>query len=709
MSTGTPTPATPTPSPTRGPASSNTTADPQNTGSQSGQSQDVEGGECPAEPLEAFRQALDENNAEEAWSAWNSLSDTDRGSLDDSDIEKAVGLFYPAQGLAAIQSVFGELCIEMPRQLEISRCAGILDEELAFQIVNTPGVTAEEQAAVAADPGVMAELYALAAGCYMPHEFFTILAGDQTAFIQACAVPGPLADWVACDDATLEAVTAALPDYPEWTRTFEAQGAWDRLLKLAAASEEAGLDWWAGVTLGSGYTWIVDGASKPIAEELVPGLWALYGDGALISLEDKYKTWDCLYSARLVHTGEDLETWRSNVFQKDGYDTTRMRIYHGVAPNDEAMNLFFQQFKQIPRTQINLASTIIMCDYRYYKLEQYKAARYFLFIKLSDEERRTRYEKPDLSEHYPVLDNRSKETMTTSYYTSDVNAVLMQSRDAAGTPSTTPVPDVGTGSGRSGSAVNRQYDEEGNEDHRLSYFENHATHEIGHAVGNKRLVKDGIDSSGDDYAKNYGGWAKNGSAISYARQLGWTDVMDGTDYNLTHGTTNATVRGSAIRDWLISRVSANAVTNTNALVASFSGNEMAAIKSDGTLANHTMVLTVEGAGSEGSAFKFLRGIPSAVGGKVHYYCTRWDNAWVSFNKSAWDERVSHYSVSSYKEMFAEIYTSHYTGGATPAGMQPYFNALDTAEPEHFPEVGGGGDAAGADGGDAGVPNERPWP
>ena len=224
---------------------------------------------------------------------------------------------------------------------------------------------------------------------------------------------------------------------------------------------------------------------------------------------------------------------------------------------------------------------------------------------------------------------------------------------------------------------------------------------------NKRLVKDGIDGLGDDYARNYGAWAQNGSAVSYARQLGWDAAMDGTDYDLTHGTTNATVRGSDIRAWLVSRVSATAVAPTNALVTNFSGNELAAVKSDATLAAHTLVKTVEEVGSKANAYKLLHGVPSPVGGKVHFFCTRWGDAWVSYDKSAWDERVSHYAVSSYKEMFAEIYTSHYTGGATPAGMQPYFDALDTATPEHFPDVGGGGTGAGE--GEAGTADERPWP
>jgi len=78
--------------PARGGTSTRSTADVDGTGSQTGQSQDVEGGACPAEPLEAFRQALEAHDADEAWTAWTSMSDGDRGGLDESEVASAVGL-----------------------------------------------------------------------------------------------------------------------------------------------------------------------------------------------------------------------------------------------------------------------------------------------------------------------------------------------------------------------------------------------------------------------------------------------------------------------------------------------------------------------------------------------------------------------------------------------------------------------------------------
>ncbi|MEZ4437201.1 MAG: hypothetical protein R3F65_32815, partial [bacterium] len=337
-----------------------------------------------------------------------------------------------------------------------------------------------------------------------------------------------------------------------------------------------------------------------------------------------------------------------------------------------------------------------------------------------------------LNEYATLAAVQGPGAMTTSYYNSTNNAVLMRSVDAAGAPDTGAIADVGSGTGRGARAVNDQYDDAGNLTGGLNYFQNHATHEIGHAVGNKRLVKDGIDSTGDDYAKTYANWQQNGNALQYARQLGWTAAMDATTYSLTHGPKTRDVVGSDIRAWLVSRVGGTAPGASNGLKTHFNGNEMSAIKSDATLAANILVRTVDADGNKGSAFRMRHGIPNA-GASVHFYSTRWGDTWVTYDKTAWDERVSHYSVSSYKEMFAEVYTAHYTGGSAPGGMQPYFTALDTAEQEHFPDEpqpggagpgeDGGGDGGGGDGGGGGgdggggavddrgptAPPDAPWP
>ena len=135
-----------------------------------------------------------------------------------------------------------------------------------------------------------------------------------------------------------------------------------------------------------------------------------------------------------------------------------------------------------------------------------------------------------------------------------------------------------------------------------------------------------------------------------------------------------------------------------------------------------------------SGYHFPHGI-SAGATRVTFYSTRWTNDWVSYDRAAYDSRVSWYSLSSYKEMFAEMYTAKYSGGTLPAGIgsnvpATFFASLEAASPEELGlESGGsdaGADAAGADaaadaGGAVAAPTQaepqgdpnagdiRPWP
>jgi hypothetical protein len=73
---------------------------------------------------------------------------------------------------------------------------------------------------------------------------------------------------------------------------------------------------------------------------------------------------------------------------------------------------------------------------------------------------------------------------------------------------------------------------------------------------------------------------------------------------------------------------------------------------------------------------------------VHFFATRWDNKWVTYDAVCWHNKVSHYGVSSYKEMFAEMYVAKFSGAAMPPannGMNPtdFFNALQNADPKEL--------------------------
>jgi hypothetical protein len=103
------------------------------------------------------------------------------------------------------------------------------------------------------------------------------------------------------------------------------------------------------------------------------------------------------------------------------------------------------------------------------------------------------------------------------------------------------------------------------------------------------------------------------------------------------------------------------------------------------------------------------------GGEVHIWCSRGNPAgWTKYSTAAYTAMVSShgwYSLASYKEMFAEMYTHKYSGGAVPTavnGKDPaaFFKKLDdskdsdtltslSAPPAPAPGAAGGGAPGGS--------------
>ena len=662
---------------------------------QQGQSGDVQ--ECE-DQLEALREAMGQSDAEAAWSAYGQLDDAQRSQLGEEDVVALVGLFYPNFGLAAIQNVFTDFGVTSLRaQLEVCNDASILDATSLDELLNPPGVSAEDQRDVAGDDALVAVIIS-AAGDLMPHDVFRTLAGAPSQFIDACRDPGPMAEWVDQDDETLFAVTNAVVDYAGWASAIEGHSAHDRLLLLASTDDHTA-DWRAGLLAGPGYNWLVQAVDKPISDDtLAKGLFNLYGDGSGINDADKVTTWDALYNADLKSSGDNLVIeWDAG--SADFYDRTRRTVYVALDPTGATMDLFFQTYKQIPRSHIDTASVVVMSHDRYRSQTKHRDGASIGGYEIWPEE--TIEEFMDTDWNAVANQAAATEDMGTSYYNSFANSIMIYSTSTvSGVADTGTISEVGTGDGRDAIGAG------------ASWFENHAAHEVGHAVGNKRLVKDGIDDTGDNYAKNYAEWAQNGDATGYARQHGWTATHDATSYTLSHGPTTEDVLGLFVRNYLTGIVDGSGAGWVNSVESNFGANGLDAIKSNAVLAGHALVQCVDAIKGivPGEAYQLRQGVPSAQGGKVHLYSTRWGDSWCTIKESAWNEKVSHYSVSSFKEMFAEIYTERYTGGGVPGGMQPFFDALDDAEPEDFPDLAGGGGGGGAGpapgGGDDGT---RPWP
>ena len=79
-------------------------------------------------------------------------------------------------------------------------------------------------------------------------------------------------------------------------------------------------------------------------------------------------------------------------------------------------------------------------------------------------------------------------------------------------------------------------------------------------------------------------------------------------------------------------------------------------------------------------------------GDVYIYSSRWNDGFAKYSKRAYSalhESHGWYCLSSPAEMFAEIYTKHYSGGATPRALNgvdwgTWFTQLEAAGPSTTP-------------------------
>ncbi|MEZ4475560.1 MAG: hypothetical protein R3F60_33150 [bacterium] len=403
------------------------------------------------------------------------------------------------------------------------------------------------------------------------------------------------------------------------------------------------------------------------------------------------------------------------------------QAYVSQAPDDNAMNLFFHQFRQLPRSHVDTANIIYMVQFVVHQVTPDDGSAVYFLNRAGQ-----RMAAP------------GQDPIPTSYYFGDSNAIVMRSvGQNAGTG--TAQPDTGRiGPGwanwtdRSPMAANTPGVDplSGGNPAALSMFQNHATHEVGHAVGNRTLSTPGINAKPDEWTRGYATWRQDGSASGYARMLGFTAAMDSTRYTVSHdgGTTTSTLDGDKIRDFLTTSAQGGDVSR-NKLVRDLgsAANAFAGLAAHAVLGANMLVRTVgelnarfNGRMPDNNYF-FPFGVPAGPT-RVTFFCSRWGNQWVTYDRGAFDNKTSHYAVSSYKEMFAEMYTAKYSGGAVPPAIgsnnpSTLFNALDNADPADFgmaaPTTSPGADGSpsaaptgadtGGDGWDQGPGNPQPWP
>ena len=221
----------------------------------------------------------------------------------------------------------------------------------------------------------------------------------------------------------------------------------------------------------------------------------------------------------------------------------------------------------------------------------------------------------------------------------------------------------------------------------LSFFMNHARHEIGHAVGAKAF-KD-VGEIGDGFAKLYGGWgpsSKAGIIAAYWTKKG-TTVCDWTSCG---GSATQSINDIDVADWLAGYIETGDQPPGNAITALKGSKEakLAALSSKYGSEQLFKYFTAIGGltPNKDNAYMFPGFVPSSD--EVHIWCSRGTPAVGPSIRRArtrrWCPSHGWYSFASYKEMFAEMYTRKYSGGGVPAaanGKDPgaFFKSLDESK------------------------------
>ncbi|HEU5060910.1 MAG TPA: DUF4157 domain-containing protein [Kofleriaceae bacterium] len=227
----------------------------------------------------------------------------------------------------------------------------------------------------------------------------------------------------------------------------------------------------------------------------------------------------------------------------------------------------------------------------------------------------------------------------------------------------------------------------------LNFFQNHVRHEIGHAVGSRAIGS--MSRSGNDFAQAYGGWQASSQAEFLGAMWGG-QAQPATGWpSLAIGTGSVTVTDTDVRDWCIGVISsgaepANALGSAPGTFAQKKAALAASIWSGERMVAYLGSIPAGGVGGvPGSAYMFPGFAPTSP---VQIFSTRWGNQFAKYSTEAYNALtgISWYALSSPVEMFAEMYTARYGGGAVPpatSGGDPnaFFTELEGQRDPMFGE------------------------
>jgi hypothetical protein len=418
---------------------------------------------------------------------------------------------------------------------------------------------------------------------------------------------------------------------------------------------------WKTATNSADYDALVGMLSAPVSvKQISDGVWALWGDGSGRAPAAARTTFAHLFSARIAASGDTSVTWPGGTSTNAGPPPVTYAwrtVYMPVAPDDNAMKELLVAVKPLPVGHVNL-STIA-------------------FVPQTKQQWQQTAPTPGAwTDYKDASGNVPTTAVGTSYYLDNCKSIVIKST-AAGAIDTTAI----------GAAADGNPIAVGGGKISLTFFMNHARHEIGHAVGAKAF-KD-VGEIGDEFAKAYGGWGPSSKAAIIAAY--WT--KNGTtvcDWTSCGGSATQSVNDIDVANWIAGYIETGDQPPGNAITA-LTGSKAAKLAVLSSKYGGEQLLKYFNAiggltPNKDNAYMFPGFVPS--GGEVHIWCSRGNPVgWTKYSKAAYTAMVSShgwYSLASYKEMFAELYTHKYSGGGVPAavnGKDPgaFFKSLDESK------------------------------
>jgi hypothetical protein len=585
---------------------------------------------------------------------------------------------------------------------------GWLDPALADTIVNSPTATAESQSAIARDPTCAA---ALQAQGVHPLDILVLLAADEAQMAAAFAVP-EFNLWMMTDEARTQAYVAAVADKAPWAQVMVDGGQVALLVKLAHGDET----WRAGVDANNLIEDVLNKVAPVGDQESFIGLYNLLGDATARSRAQNDLAYAKLIQVRRLAAGQMIDV----VYGEGSHNAT----IGGVAmswdlgstpiplePSDKAIAEFLNTMKTVPRSLIMATNTLIFAaeeECYWWQTSPASSTAWHPWAPTLKKRVATSYAGDGVVtiQAYKAGDKVDETRRAANGAVSDTGLQLTMNEGDIDPTQIRADTQTGTGWSTGGGEDRTATGGDDNETvpGGLTYFQNHARHEFGHSVGEQAYQ--GVSSTGNAFAEAWGGWSQTGTSVGYARTLGWTTAMDTTNYTVTDaaGTTSVTAAGSLFRDFLTSiasngwsgaSASNTLVDSSNAALFSSNTELIRAIAGHATLSATLLFRTLRAGlmSFPGEGYSFVHGVTGPA--KVTFFSTRWGNRWVQYDKTALNKArpaLGWYSLSSPVEMFAEAFTSKYSGGGVPAANNSkdwgaFFTSLEASPGVAAPTAG----------------------